>query len=154
MFIPEKLYKEIVENTIIQTVDIVFINDKNQILLWLRKNEPLKWIYYLPWWRRFKNEKILDSVKRKVKEELWLNINVNKLIFLWVYDDIFANSIFEWIWAHFSPITYVYKLNKEEENNIKVDSQHEDFKFFDTGDKKLHEMVKIRIEDLRKLNIL
>jgi len=58
MYIKDNLYKEIVKNTIIQTIDIVFLNENNQILLWLRKNPPLKWLYYLPGWRRYKNEKI------------------------------------------------------------------------------------------------
>ena len=148
MFINDKLYKEIVKNTIIQTIDIVFLNENNQILLGLRKNNPLKWFYYLPWGRRYKNEKILDSAKRKSKEELWISININKLIFLWVYDDIFDNSIYKNIGTHCSPITYVYKLNKIEKNNIKKDPQHSKFMFFELDDKTLHEMVKLRILDI------
>ena len=148
MLIEDKLYKEIVKNIIIQTVDIVFLNSKNQILLWLRENNPLKWVYYLPWWRRNKNERILDSAKRKSKEELWIDISTNKLKFLGVYDDIYNNSMYKNIWTHCSPIIYAYKLSSEEEKNIKNDSQHSEFKFFDLNDESLHKMVKERILNL------
>jgi len=154
MFIEDSLYKEIIENTIIQTVDIVFLNRKNQILLGLRKNNPLEWVYYLPWWRRNKNEKMLDSAKRKSKEELWIDINISKLIFLWVYDDIYNNSIYKNVWTHCSPIIYVYKLSKKEINEIKIDKQHSEFKFFNLDDKDLDKTIKERILDIKKLNIL
>lgn len=154
MYIENKLYKEIVDKMIIQTLDIMFFNENNQILLWLRNNPPLKWIYYIPWWRRNKNETILESAKRKAKEELWIDIDIKKLIFLWVYDDIFNNSIFENIWTHCSPITYIYRLNKEEEKKIILDFQHSDYKLFDINDKSLHEMVKIRINDLKNLKLI
>ena len=42
MFISDDLYKDIINYTIIQTLDIVFINQKNQILLGLRENAPLQ----------------------------------------------------------------------------------------------------------------
>jgi hypothetical protein len=57
---------------------------------------------------------VLDGVKRKMSEELWIAIDIKKLIFLWIYDDIFDNSIFENISSHYSPITYVYHLDESE----------------------------------------
>lgn len=154
MFIKDTLYKKIIKTTIIQTVDIVFLNTQNQILLWLRNNSPLKWQYYLPWWRRNKNELIIDSVKRKSKEEIWLDIDIKKLVFLWVYDDIYNDSMYENIWSHYSPIIYVYRLDNIEEKNIKTNSQHSNFKFFDLNDNSLHQILKERILDIKKINIL
>lgn len=154
MFIKDKLYREIIDKTIIQTIDIVFLNDKNEILLWLRNNNPLKWVYYLPGWRRLKSETILESAKRKAKEEIWINIDTDKLIFLWVYDDIYENSMYKWIWSHYSPIIYIYKLNDIEAKNIKTDLQHNDLKFFNINDKNLCYMLSEKISDIKKLNIL
>lgn len=153
MYIKDNLYKEIVKNTIIQTIDIVFLNENNQILLWLRKNPPLKWLYYLPGWRRYKNEKISDSAIRKSKEELWIDINIEKLIYLWVYDEIYKDSIYKDIWTHCSSLTYVYKLDKIEQSNIKIDSQHSEFKFFEVYDENLQPMIKSRVLDMNKLGI-
>ena len=153
MYIDNNTYKQIIDYTVIATLDIIFINEDNEILLWKRNNPPLKGEYYILWWRRYKNEKIEDTAKRKSLEELWVNIDINKLKFLWVYDDIFEDSIYQWIWTHCSPITYVYQLSSKELNDITSDSQHSSLAFFNINDTSLHEMVKIRIRDMKKLNL-
>jgi len=154
MFIPDDKYKIIVENTIVETVDIIVINDRSQILLWLRNNEPIKWIYHIPWGRRYKNELLNDSIKRKAHEELWIEIDINKIIFLGVYDDLYSNSIYDGIDSHFSTITYIYRLDKNEEINIKKDEQHSDLKFFNLHDPIINDIIKIRIKDMKHKNII
>jgi len=47
-----------------------------------------------------------------------LDIDVEKLILLSVYDDIFDNSAFESIATHTTSITYIYHLSEYEEKNI------------------------------------
>jgi hypothetical protein len=73
---------------------------------------------------------------------------------LGIYDDLYPNSIFDGIDSHFSTITYIYKLNKDEEINIKQDEQHSDLKFFDTDDEIINDIIKIRIEDMKHKNII
>lgn len=155
MYIEHNIYKTIIEHSIINTIDVIFINKHNQILLWLRNNKPLQGVYYIPGGRRYKNELIMDSVTRKMKEELWLDINIEKLAFLWIYDDIFENSMFAGIWSHYSTITYTYRLTEQEETNIEInDNQHTHIIFFDIEDSSLHKMVKIRIQDMKNKNLL
>ncbi len=154
MFINDEIYKVIVDKTIIWTVDLIIINTNNEILLWQRNNNPLIWEYYLPGWRRYKWEKILISAKRKAFEELGLNIDENKLIFIWVYDDIYENSMYDWISSHYCPIIFAYKIDEIEEKMIKIDSQHSDMKFFNVDDKNLHHYIIERINDIKKLNII
>ncbi len=149
MYIEDKLYKQILDVSVIATVDVVVLDSDNKILLWLRNNKPLKWIYYIPWWRINKNEKILDAAHRKIKEELGIDIDISKLEYLNVYDDIFDESAFDWITSHCLTTTYVYKLSDSEKWNIKIgDKQHWSLKFFDINDPSLHELVKVRIGDL------
>lgn len=150
MLLNDEEYKQIVNTTVITTIDIIFLNSDNAILLWLRNNEPLKWVYYIPWWRRIKNEIIYESVIRKSKEELWIDIDINKLQFLWIYDDIYHNSKYDNIWMHCSPQTFIYRMSDEEVNNIKIDEQHSDYSFFDIESQSLHENIKIRIQDMKE----
>ncbi len=42
MFIEKELYKNILATMPIPTVDILFLNSKNELLLGKRNNEPLK----------------------------------------------------------------------------------------------------------------
>lgn len=155
MFIESSIYKTIMDCSIIETVDFIIINKDNHILLWLRNNEPLKGVYYIPGGRRHKNEIIMDSAKRKMKEELRLDIDAERLIFLWIYDDIFENSMFKDTGSHYSPITYIYRLTEQEEIDIGVnDGQHANIKFFPLEDPALHEMVKIRVRDMKNKHLL
>jgi len=155
MFLNDKLYKEIMEYSIIPTVDVLFVGDKRKILLWLRGNKPLKWVYYFPGGRIEKGETIQQAVIRKMEEELWYVVDVNRLILLNIYDDFFCESIYEWVTLQNITITYVYLLEDNEINSIKPnDSQHDEFMFFEIDDNSLHDKVKLRIKDLLNLNIL
>lgn len=151
MYIDDKIYKVIVDYCIIPTSDIICLTKDKKILLCLRNNEPLKWIYYIPWWRRYKNEKIIDSVKRKAYEELWLELDVNRLTFLWIYDDIYDNSAFEWISTHCEAVTFVYEIQDDEIQIVKTDWQHSDFKLFSIDDPWLYETIYERINDIKSL---
>jgi len=152
MFIEKNLYKQIVTYCPIPTVDIIFINEQHQILLCLRNNAPLKEVYYIPWGRIYKNETYYDALKRKSKEEVSLDIDVNKLRFVKVYDDIFDNSAFWEVWEHCITLTFFYPLTRNEEKNIKIwDTQHTEYKFFDIHEEGLHDMIKTRIKDIKHL---
>ncbi|EKD24792.1 MAG: Gdp-mannose mannosyl hydrolase [uncultured bacterium (gcode 4)] len=152
MFIEESIYKKIMENAIIITIDLMCINTHGEILLGLRNNAPLKDIYYLPWWRIFKYENIFDAAKRKALDEIWIDIDIKKLQFLWVYDDVYPNdSFFPWWWSHYTSRTYLYHLSKSEEQNIHInDNQHKGLKFFNPKDDSLHDMLQDRINDFIK----
>ena len=149
MFIEDTLYREILNVMPIPTVDILFLSLENKILLGKRDNEPLAWIYYIPGGRVNKWETSLETAKRKAKEELGIDIDVKKLSFLWVYDDIFENSVFGGISTHCIPVTYIYRLSWNEERMISPsDNQHSDLRFFPIDDPSLHHMVKVRLKSL------
>lgn len=152
VFIPKEIYTTILEYMPIPTVDILFINSKNELLLARRNNEPLLGVYYIPGGRVNKWEASLDTAKRKAKEELGIDIDTKKLRFVGVYDDIFDNSAFAGISTHCIPVTYTYQLDIQEERQLSLaDSQHSDLRFFSLDDPMLHEMVKMRIHDLYRI---
>lgn len=149
MFIEEEIYKTIIEHVIIEAVDLMIINRQWELLLWLRNNSPLKGIYYIPWGRRYKNELIIDSLKRKWLEELWINLQTEKLSFLGIYDDFYDSSVFWDIQSHYSSITYIYKISKEEETLLKSDIQHQDLKFFAIDSPEICDAIRLRINDMQ-----
>ena len=135
----------------IPTVDILFINSNKELLLGKRNNEPLMWVYYIPGGRVNKWERSIDAAQRKAKEELGIDIDILRLQFIWVYDDIFENSAFEGMSTHCIPVTYLYQLDETEESNLFLwDSQHSDLRFFSIDDPSLHDMVKIRLKDIKR----
>lgn len=154
MYIENNVYKTIIENVVIEAVDIVILNTRQQILLWKRENPPLLGEFYIFWGRRYKNELLLDSVKRKISEEVWISAQENKLVFLWIYDDIYPNSIFDNTPSHYSSITYIYQLSDEEGKKIKKDPQHEELRFFDINSPLLHPAIKLRLKDMIDKNFI
>ena len=135
--------------SVIPTIDFVIINE-NRVLLWLRNNKPLKWVYYFPWWRIEKWETMDDAANRKFEEELGIKLDSNKLKLLWVYDDFFDNSIYDWVSLQNLSVTYIYNISDVEIKNIHWDWQHSSLKFFELNDD-LNPRVKIRINDLQKI---
>ncbi len=69
----------------ISTIDAIIHNDKNQILLIKRKNDPFKDQLSLPGGFVNHGEKVEDALKREVIEEVTLNIE--PLEILGVYSD-------------------------------------------------------------------
>ncbi len=152
MFIEDALYQDILRYMPIPTVDILFINSRDEVLLGKRNNEPLMWVYYIPGGRVNKWEISLHAAKRKAKEELAIDIDMSRLQYIGVYDDIFENSAFANISTHCIPVTYSYFLDPSEEDKVALgDRQHSDLQFFSFTDPSLHKSVKIRIADLEKI---
>lgn len=149
MFIPTDIYKEIVKYSVVPTADILFLDRDKKILLWLRNNAPLKWVYYLPGWRIQKWETIIQAVKRKSKEEVNIDIEESRLQFVGIYNDIFIDSAFEDISTHCIPCTFVYWLDNLEKSNIISDHQHSDMKFFSYNDPTLHPFLQERLQKIQ-----
>lgn len=149
MFIPDKLYEQIIQHTVIATVDLVIMDSDKHILLCKRSNRPLKWQYYLPGGRINKNETMIQATHRKAKQELGLEIDTDRLIFVWVYDDIFSDSEFGDASTHCIPVTFTYQLEPEEQYLIQWDNQHSDMGFFSCDDDIIDSFLKKRLEDIQ-----
>ena len=141
--ISNKIYKQILENMPIVTVDLLVVNNKNEILLFKRNNKPCKNIFYTPGGRVLKNEKIFDGLVRKMKEELDLEVTKENVSYCGVIEEFFDDSIYENISSHCVNSVYLYKLN--DINKIKLDKQHCEFRWFKINDTNLHKFVKMKI---------
>ena len=119
------------------------------MLLFKRSNNPLKGVYYTPGGRINKNEPINNAVVRKMKEELDLDLNLNNLKYLGIIEEFFEKSSFENIKVHCINVVYSYIL--EDDIEINLDQQHENYNWFDVKDQKLHFYVRQKINLLNPL---
>lgn len=144
-FIPDHIYKEIMAKMPISTIDVVILNkSKNKTLLFKRNNEPVKGVYFTLGGRLIKGENFLKGAIRQVKRELGIKIDPKKTFYAGVTQDFHKNSTYKGISYHSVAVFYSHIL--EDENlNIKLDSQHSEYKWFDIKDKKLHPHIKERI---------
>ena len=145
-FIPPDSYRLIIEHIPIVAIDVLFFNqEKTETLLFKRTNEPAKNIYYAIGGRLYKNENIVDCGLRQIKREAGLIADKNQLFFGGAQNEIWDNSMFGNISQHFVTIFFGYVLNNEE---IRLDSQHSDWKWFSTTDDDLHPLIRSKLEAL------
>lgn len=84
-YAPREIFEQIMEWSVIPTFDLV-INYGNQgFIVVKRKIAPYKNQWALPGLRIMKGEEIDDTLKRIAKNELGLNINTQRKIFLGQY---------------------------------------------------------------------
>jgi colanic acid biosynthesis protein WcaH len=75
-FIPVPLYNKILRVLPIVCVDLLVINEKNEILLLKRKNDPAKGEWWFPGGRVYHGEQRMDAAKRKLFEECGLRSKI------------------------------------------------------------------------------
>lgn len=130
------------------TVDVLFFNKaKTKTLLFKRTNDPVKNVYFSIGGRLLKNEKLIDAAVRQAAREVGVKIIKSKLVFGGVQEEIHELSIFKGVSYHAIDIFYGYVLDNQE---IKLDNQHSDFKWFSVTDKKLHPFIKTKVRSVLK----
>jgi colanic acid biosynthesis protein WcaH len=125
--IPEEIYKCIVDTMPILCVDAIIRNDKQEVLLVKRTNEPLKGEWWVPGGRVYKGENLENAIKRKIKEELGINIQINGAV--GYYEDQFEKNPLN-VESGLHTLGIVFEA-KPKSLDIKLDDQSGDWKFFD-----------------------
>lgn len=151
MSIPSNIYQEIMNNVPIVTVDlIIFDKTKTKTLLFKRNNKPAKDIYYTLGGRLLKNEALDIAIKRKTKDEINLDLSSMDYHFGGTIQEFFEDSIYENISTHNINFFFYCILDNVD---IKLDNQHENYKWFDINDVTIYHYVKEKINvSYSKLN--
>ena len=136
--IPEEKYKMIMENMPIVCTDGVIVNDNGEYLLVYRNNHPLKGEYWLPGGRVMKNETLCEAVKRKMNQELGIDVEIERL--LGFFETVFQKTRVSGI-GGFHAISFVFLLKPLQEK-IVLDSQSSDWKWFNELPAKFLEMLQ------------
>jgi len=143
-------YREILDKTAVCTVDVVIFNkDMSETLLFRRKNLPLKGCYFSIGGRLYKNEKLDDCAIRQLKKEAGIKASKKDIFFGGVAEELNRDSIFENVSYHAVNIFYGFKTD-DKNLKLKLDDQHDGFKWFSVKDKKIHKFAKYKIDELVK----
>ena len=92
MFIPEKQYKQILNNAVNLCVDIC-LKYNNKVLLIRRTEEPCKGIYWPVGGRIHKGETADQAARRKIKEEIGIDFT-GELYPVGYYEDTYDSNSF------------------------------------------------------------
>jgi colanic acid biosynthesis protein WcaH len=126
MIIPIEYYKKIVEVLPILCVDVIIKNGEGEYLLIKRANEPLKGQWWVIGGRVLKGESLEQAAKRKVKEEVGLEIdNVQSMGYY--EDSLETNPFCSAIPLH--SISIVFSTIIENKKMVTLDHQSSDWKY-------------------------
>ena len=90
-WIPDDLYRQIINVMPIPCVDLIVEDSKGRILMLKRKNEPAKGQWWLPGGRIHFGEKRIEAARRKLKDECGLESN--SLSEMGTFDIIYPHKI-------------------------------------------------------------
>lgn len=133
--ISEALYAQIKKVIPIPCVDLV-LHQSGKVLLCKRNNYPAKGEWWLPGGRVLKGESLEDAVIRKGREELGVDVVIERQV--GAYDNIFSQ-------VHSIVVVYVVRL-AHKDATITLDTQHSECKFIDRVDG-LHPYLVKELED-------
>ena len=143
--IPINLYKQIHAVMPILCVDVVILYE-GKALLCKRTNEPVKGQYWVVGGRVFKGETLKEAVIRKVQQEAGIEVKIIEQ--LGVEETMFDTSPFG---GDTHTVNAVYLAVPKGKSEPKLDSQHEEFKWFSTIKKDFHPYIKKYIRLAKKV---
>lgn len=126
MIIPIEDYKKIVEVLPILCVDIIIKNRTGEYLLIKRANEPLKDQWWVIGGRVLKGESLEQAAKRKVKEEVGLEIDDVKSI--GYYEDALETNPFG-LTTPLHSVSIVFSTIVDDKQRVTLDYQSSDWKY-------------------------
>ncbi len=148
--IPAGLYQQILENMPICCIDVVLYHHQ-KVLLVLRKDEPEKGRWWLPGGRLYKNETLTEAVKRKIREEVGLEVEVKQKIGAYEYSSDQSSFTDIKTGTHSISINFVavpLDVDSSEDNlDIKIDQTSSDYRWIDHIEENLDPYVKTVLED-------
>lgn len=127
-FLDLATFKTVVNSTPLVSIDLCLVV-QGQLLMGLRKNEPLKGRWFTPGGRLLKNERWQDGLKRIASNELRLEVEVCDFNLMGIWDHFYSNSALdESVSTHYVNLPHVCHLSSLPE--IFLEDQHSSVRWF------------------------
>jgi len=137
--IPDDAYEKILEYSIISAVDAIIVSN-GKVLLGKRTQEPCKNQWWIPGGRQNKGEMPEEAVKRKVKEETGLDVQVER--FVGVYDVLFDKTAFPNVKTGVHYVARVYVVKPVGNAEIRLNKTQKEYCWIDGIEEGLGDYVK------------
>lgn len=147
MYTPKQDYLNVIKNNQLIALDLIIINQKNEVLLGYRNNNPAKNTWFTFGSRLFKEEFFHDACERISSNELGINIKLKDCVKHGVYHHNYPNNFDnDDFGTNYIVFAFVYKVNENIIDSINGDNQHNMYKWFSVENIKnednVHEYVK------------
>ncbi|MBI4181724.1 MAG: NUDIX domain-containing protein [Candidatus Aenigmarchaeota archaeon] len=143
--IPRELYARMLDYIPMVCVDLIVAHE-GRILLVKREREPLKGQWLMPGGRVFKGETLADACVRKAKEELGLDVRVEKQI--GVYETFFDKAFFPEVKGGTHTVNIAYLVAPTAKDpQVRVDQDHSAFRWASSPEGGWHPYLRQIVQD-------
>jgi colanic acid biosynthesis protein WcaH len=150
-FLSNEIYKICLASVPIVSVDVIILNHSlDKILLFKRNNKPLDGVFYTLGGRTLKNESIIDTAIRKLKEEAGIIMYRMDLFWGGVTEEYYKGSIYKDVDTHNVNIFYGYIAPKN--LGFQIDTQHSQYQWFDITSHDFHPHVRYKLNMILNSN--
>jgi colanic acid biosynthesis protein WcaH len=144
-------FKLVVKNAPLFSIDLVVLNEKHEMLVGLRKNEPASGFWFVPGGRTYKGETIVEAFRRITEAELGRSFERERFVMLGIYDHFYGNSCFdESVSTHYINAPHFMFVTSTELELPLV--QHNNYRWVPIeaveADDEIHRFSKIFLSDL------
>jgi colanic acid biosynthesis protein WcaH len=88
-------FKNVVRDTVLVSLDLIFINEQDEVLVGRRRHGPARNYIFVPGGRVMKGETLAGALRRVVKQETGLSVSPNEVVLQGIYDHMYSDSCFE-----------------------------------------------------------
>lgn len=146
---PDEL-AQVVKLAPLVSIDLIIENEKDEILVGMRENEPAKGTWFVPGGRILKDERISQAFERIAKSELGLDIAFEQAEFVGVFEHLYPTNFAQTDGFGTHYVVLAYKLKLDAEQDIISDGQHSRLEWFSKEkilyDEKVHQNTKAYFE--------
>jgi len=151
----EKLFRTIVKNTPLISIDLVIINKENKMLVGFRCNNPGKGFWFVPGGRIFKGEKITSAFERISIKELDYNLTIQDSLFIGFFEHFYENNTFdEEFGTHYISLAFCIRLNNLDLMSLPL-NEHQKYQWCNEGTQfsksKLHDYSLSYLKSIREI---
>lgn len=123
--LPDGIFRCIVENTPLVSVDLILTRE-GRVLLGRRRNRPAKGYWFTLGGRVFKNERIRDAIDRIMLDETGGQLE-GEPAFIGVFEHLYDDGIYDGVSTHY--VNLAYRIGVESLSGLPAD-QHDDYRWF------------------------
>jgi colanic acid biosynthesis protein WcaH len=141
MKLPLHQFKRVVRDSVLISLDLLIVNERNEVLVGSRKNSPARGWLFVPGGRVYKGEAMRDALQRISTDETGMNLEKEDGTLYGIYDHIYSENAFGEpdISTHYVVIACLFHLRSFIPGSR--DDQHEELRMMSIPELLVHPRV-------------
>jgi len=125
MYLDKDTFTKVIASTPLIAIDLIIVNEKNEILLGKRLNQPAKGFWFVPGGRILKNEVLDNAFRRLTLSELGVEKELKHAKLMGVFEHFYQESVYsDQASTHYVNVAHTIQINEKELTSLPIGEQH------------------------------